>query len=90
MTTKRRFVIYIAIALISILILEGAARSIQWSPEQYVDTGTPRQGFSEQAIGDWAPPNAEIADVRIFFGNHPGYLGPQMKRLCDVLDETCR
>ncbi len=38
-----------------ILVNELIARVVLWQPPVWTDTGTPRQGLTSEAIGDWVP-----------------------------------
>jgi lysophospholipase L1-like esterase len=47
--------IVVAIIIVTLLLAEGAARVILWAPPVETNVGTPRQGLTADAVGDWVP-----------------------------------
>lgn len=47
--------IVVAIVIGALILAEGAARVILWAPPVETNVGTPRQGLTADAIGDWVP-----------------------------------
>ena len=61
----------LTLLILSLVALEALSRWAIWTPSGYVNIGTPRQGFSSQAHGDWVPNQDAIWVDRI---THPFYV----------------
>lgn len=51
----KKAAVYVAVTVAALVVAETLARVFLWSPPVETDVGTPRQGLTRDAVGDWVP-----------------------------------